>query len=48
MASTAMAAGVENLVLNINTETRVRASLDATFAALRDAYGDAFDTASAV
>ncbi len=34
MTSLATATEVEKLLLNINLETRVRASLDATFAAL--------------
>src|SRR5690348_7498892 len=44
MTSTAIAPGVENLVLNINMETRVRASLDATFAALLEQMGPGADT----
>src|SRR6185437_4815934 len=44
MTSTAIAPGVENLVLNINMETRVRASLDATFEALLEQLGPGADT----
>ena len=44
MTSTAIAPGVENLILNINMETRVRASLDATFAALLEQLGPGGDT----
>ena len=44
MTSTAIAPGVENLVLNINMETCVRASLDATFAALLEQLGPGGDT----
>ncbi|HEV8385349.1 MAG TPA: SRPBCC domain-containing protein [Candidatus Acidoferrales bacterium] len=36
--------GIENLILNINLETRVRAPLDATFAALLEQLGPAADT----
>jgi len=44
MTSVATAPGVEKLILNINMETRVRASLDATFAALLEQLGPAGDT----
>jgi hypothetical protein len=44
MTSTAAAPGVENLILSINMETRVSASLDATFAALLDQLGPGGDT----
>lgn len=41
MTSAATALGTENLTLNLNLETRVRASLDATFAAMLDELGPA-------
>ncbi|HJY87273.1 MAG TPA: SRPBCC domain-containing protein [Candidatus Acidoferrales bacterium] len=44
MTSVAAAPGIENLILNISMETRVRASLDATFAALLEQLGPAADT----
>lgn len=44
MTSTAIAPSVESLVLNINMETRVRASLDVTFAALLEQLGPGADT----
>ncbi len=44
MTSAATAPGTENLVLNINMETRVQASLDATFAALLEQMGSGADT----
>ena len=36
--------GIEDLILNINMETRVRASLDGTFAALLEQLGPGGDT----
>lgn len=44
MASIATAQGTENLVLNINLETKVKASLETTFAALLEQLGPSGDT----
>ena len=44
MASIATAPGTENLVLNINLETKVRASLENTFSALLEQLGPGGDT----
>lgn len=44
MTSAATAPGIENLMLKINTETLVRASLSATFDALLEQLGPAADT----
>jgi len=44
MTSAAAAPGTENLILTINMETRVRAALDATFAALLEQLGPGADT----
>lgn len=44
MTSVAAVPAVENLILNINMETQVRASLDTTFAALLEQLGSCFDT----
>ena len=44
MSSAAAATGFENLTLNITQEIHVRASLDATFAALLEQMGPANDT----
>jgi hypothetical protein len=44
MTTAAAATGIDNLVLTINLETRVRASLEATFAALLEQLGPGFDT----
>ena len=44
MTSVAAAQAIENLVLTINRETRVRASLEATFAALLEQLGPGGDT----
>lgn len=44
MSSAAIGPSTENLVLNINMETRVGASLDATFAALLEQLGPGGDT----
>jgi len=44
MTSAATAPGIENLVLSISMETRVRASLDATFAALLEQLGPGGET----
>ncbi|HEV2386076.1 MAG TPA: SRPBCC domain-containing protein [Candidatus Acidoferrales bacterium] len=47
MTPVAATAGIENLVLNISMETRVRASLEATFAALLEQLGPGADTPEA-
>jgi hypothetical protein len=44
MTSAAAAPGTENLILTIDMETRVRAPLDATFAALLEQLGPGADT----
>lgn len=44
MTPVAATAGIENLVLTISMETRIHASLDATFAALLEQLGPGFDT----
>ena len=41
--NTAVAAGIENLILNVTLETRVLAPLDATFAALLEQVGTGFE-----
>lgn len=42
MTSVAVAPGIENLALTVNLETRVRASLENTFAALLEELGSSF------
>lgn len=44
MASIATAQGTENLILNVNLETKVKASLETTFAALLEQLGPGGDT----
>ena len=44
MSSAALATGTENLFLNINMETQVRASLEKTFDALLEQLGPSGDT----
>lgn len=44
MSSASLAPSTENLILNINMETRVRASLETTFAALLEQLGPSGDT----
>lgn len=44
MSSAALAPSTENLLLNINMETRVQASLEKTFAALLEQLGPGADT----
>lgn len=44
MSSASLAPSTENLLLNINMETRVQASLETTFAALLEQLGPGADT----